>query len=78
MKTLIDGEVKEWLIKVYLWNAPEMVRFLNQNFGIKFQVVKNCPDYFPDKLGSKWYKNMLVMNRKLMSQIERYTWLRCT
>ncbi len=53
MNYLTAGEVPAARIEAYLRNAPEMVRFLAQRFGVKFAAVKRYPDYFPDKPGGK-------------------------
>ena len=53
LKGLIGGEVPQARIEAYLRNAPGMVRFLRERFGIGFRAVKKYPDYFPDKPGGK-------------------------
>lgn len=53
VKLLTEGEVPEARIAAYLKNAPEMVRYLAQQFGVMFRSVKLYPDYYPDKPGGK-------------------------
>ncbi|MDB5985010.1 MAG: FAD-dependent oxidoreductase [Nevskia sp.] len=53
MNFLTGGEVPASRIEAYLRNAPEMVRYMAQKFGVKFSAVKRYPDYFPDKPGGK-------------------------
>ncbi len=50
---ITGGEVPQPRIEAYLRNAPAMVRFLKERFGIGFRAVKKYPDYFPDKPGGK-------------------------
>lgn len=53
MKYLTEGEVPQERIEAYLKNAPEMVRYMQNSFGVKFRPVAKYPDYFPDKPGGK-------------------------
>ena len=53
LKGLIGEAVPQTRIEAYLRNAPGMVRFLKQRFGIAFRAVKKYPDYFPDAPGGK-------------------------
>ena len=53
LKGLIGDSVPQPRIEAYLRNAPGMVRFLRERFGIGFRAVKKYPDYFPDKPGGK-------------------------
>ena len=40
-------------IEAYLKNAPEMVRYLAQKFGVKYGNVPKYPDYYPKLPGGK-------------------------
>ncbi|ULQ47790.1 FAD-dependent oxidoreductase [Flagellatimonas centrodinii] len=51
VKLLTEGEVPESRIAAYLQNAPEMVRHLARQFGVRFRSVPLYPDYYPDKPG---------------------------
>src|SRR5688572_660063 len=53
MKGLIGNEVSQDRIEAYLKNAPEMVRYMNKSFGVKFSNVPKYPDYYPDRPGAK-------------------------
>jgi 3-oxosteroid 1-dehydrogenase len=53
MKHLTLGEVPESRITAYLRNAPKMVRYIADTFGVKVNAVGKYPDYFPDKPGGK-------------------------
>jgi 3-oxosteroid 1-dehydrogenase len=53
LKGLIGGAVPQTRIEAYLRNAPAMVRFLRDRFGVAFRAVKKYPDYFPDHPGGK-------------------------
>ncbi len=53
MKHLTQGEVPLPRIDAYLKNAPEMVRTLGREHGVKFRSVGRYPDYFPNELGGK-------------------------
>ncbi len=53
MRHLTGGVVPVSRIEAYLKNAPKMVRYLSQTFGVNFRAVAKYPDYFPDKPGGK-------------------------
>jgi 3-oxosteroid 1-dehydrogenase len=53
LKHLTGGEVPQARLEVYVRNAKEMVRFMDQQFGVRFESVRKYPDYFPDKPGGK-------------------------
>jgi 3-oxosteroid 1-dehydrogenase len=53
LKGLIGDEVPQARIEAYLKNAPEMVRYLDRNFGVKYSNVPKYPDYYPNKPGGK-------------------------
>ena len=53
LKGLIGDAVPQPRIEAYIRNAPGMVRFIKERFGIAFRAVKKYPDYFPDKPGGK-------------------------
>ncbi|MGH8504461.1 MAG: FAD-dependent oxidoreductase, partial [Stenotrophobium sp.] len=53
LKHLIGNEVPEDRLRAYLKNGPEMVRFLNQEYGVRYQSVQRYPDYYPDRPGGK-------------------------
>jgi 3-oxosteroid 1-dehydrogenase len=53
LKTLIGDEVPQERLETYVRNAAEMVRYLEQRCGVRFDAVKKYPDYFPDKPGGK-------------------------
>ena len=59
MKHLTAGQVPLPRIEAYLKNAPEMVRHLAREFGVKYRGVKLYPDYYPDLPGGKdGYRSM--------------------
>ncbi|MGH8456278.1 MAG: FAD-dependent oxidoreductase [Stenotrophobium sp.] len=63
VKLLTHGEVPQERIESYLRNAPEMVRYLRDKFGVLFRSVKLYPDYYPDKPGGKdGYRSMEPMD----------------
>ncbi len=53
LKYLIGNDVPQARLEAYLKNAPEMVRYMDRTFGVKFRPVAKYPDYFPDKPGGK-------------------------
>jgi 3-oxosteroid 1-dehydrogenase len=53
LKHLTRGEVQQSRLEAYIRNAPEMVRALEKNHGVKFEAVAKYPDYFPDQPGGK-------------------------
>jgi 3-oxosteroid 1-dehydrogenase len=53
LKHLTGGEVPQARLEAYLKAAPEMVRFMDKNFGVRFLSVAKYPDYFPDQPGGK-------------------------
>lgn len=50
---LIGGEVARDRLEAYVDSAREMVRHLEQDFGVRFRSVAKYPDYFPDQPGGK-------------------------
>lgn len=53
LRTLIGDEVPQANLEAYLRNAPEMVRFLDKTFGLKFRSVPKYPDYYSHLPGGK-------------------------
>lgn len=53
MKHLTRGEVPQARLEAYLRAAPQMVRFMDRKFGVRFRAVAKYPDYFPDQPGGK-------------------------
>src|SRR3546814_10375887 len=53
LKSLIGDEVPQERIEAYLKNAPEMVRYLANNFDVHYRNVPKYPDYYPKKPGGK-------------------------
>jgi 3-oxosteroid 1-dehydrogenase len=53
LKRLIGDEVPQNRIEAYLKKAPEMVRYMKQTFGVRFQSVPKYPDYYSDLPGGK-------------------------
>ncbi|MDE0853154.1 MAG: FAD-dependent oxidoreductase [Nevskia sp.] len=75
LKGLIGEAVPQRRIEAYLRNAPAMVRFLRERFGVGFRAVKKYPDYFPDHPGGKpGYRTMEPVDfdaRRLGAEFER-------
>jgi 3-oxosteroid 1-dehydrogenase len=53
LKHLIGGDVPQSKIEAYLKNAPDMVRLMDREFGVRFRSIPKYPDYFPDVPGSR-------------------------
>jgi 3-oxosteroid 1-dehydrogenase len=53
LKHLTRGEVPETRLKAYVHNARQMVREMYKRFGVRFNAVKDYPDYFCDQPGGK-------------------------
>src|SRR3546814_1937807 len=53
LKSLIGDEVPQERIEAYLKNAPEMVRYLANNFDVHYRNVPKYPDYYPKNPGGK-------------------------
>lgn len=53
VKYLTRGEVPLEHITAYLRNAPAMVRYLREKFGVQFRGIKLYPDYYPNRPGGK-------------------------
>ncbi len=53
LKHVIGDSVPQSRIEAYLKNAPEMVRYLGQKFGVKYGNVPKYPDYYPKAPGGK-------------------------
>lgn len=53
VRHLIGEGIDEERVHAYLEGAPEMVRFLAERFGVRFNAVAQYPDYFPDRPGGK-------------------------
>nr|WP_293245311.1 FAD-dependent oxidoreductase [Panacagrimonas sp.] len=53
LRTLIGDEVPQANLEAFLRNAPEMVRFLDKTFGLKFRSVPKYPDYYSHLPGGK-------------------------
>ncbi|TXH05813.1 MAG: FAD-dependent oxidoreductase [Nevskiaceae bacterium] len=53
LKACIGDEVPQEKLEAYLKNAPEMVRYLRNSFGVKYTNVPKYPDYYPDRPGGK-------------------------
>lgn len=53
LRTLIGDEVPLANLEAYLRNAPEMVRFLDRTFGVRFRSVPKYPDYYSHLPGGK-------------------------
>ncbi|MFK0570363.1 FAD-dependent oxidoreductase [Endozoicomonas sp.] len=46
------GKVAASRLKAYLDNAPEMVRYLEENTRVRYAVAEKYPDYYPDLPGA--------------------------
>src|SRR3546814_11964182 len=53
LKSLIGDEVPQERIEAYLKNAPEMVRYLANNFDVHYRNVPKYPAYYPKNPGGK-------------------------
>lgn len=53
LKHVIGDAVPQSRIEAYLKNAPEMVRYLAQKFGVIYRNVPKYPDYYPKMPGGK-------------------------
>jgi 3-oxosteroid 1-dehydrogenase len=53
LKHLIGNDVPSAKLEAYVRNAREMVRFLDSRLGVRFKVVPEYPDYYPDRPGGK-------------------------
>lgn len=53
LKSLIGDEVPQDRLEAYLRNAPEMVRYMAQSFGVQYHNVPKYPDYYPKNPGGK-------------------------
>ncbi|HUS24235.1 MAG TPA: FAD-dependent oxidoreductase [Candidatus Binatia bacterium] len=53
LKHLTRGEVPQARLEAYVDAAPEMVRSMARDFGVRFESVAKYPDYFPDQPGGK-------------------------
>lgn len=51
--TLVGDETEPARIDAYLDNGPTMVRYMEQEFGVKFDLVVRYPDYFMHTEGAK-------------------------
>lgn len=47
-----QGEVDEKLLDAYLDHAPNMIRYLEQNTPVRYEVAEKYPDYYPHLKGS--------------------------
>ena len=50
---LIGDQTPRENLEAYLRNAPEMVRYLSAEFGVKFRSVPKYPDYYAEAPGGK-------------------------
>jgi 3-oxosteroid 1-dehydrogenase len=53
LRHLTRGEVPAARLEAYVRNAREMVRHMEQAFGVRFESVAKYPDYFCDEPGGK-------------------------
>ena len=53
IKHLVGSEVPLARLEAYVRSAREMVDHLDRELGVKFQVVPEYPDYYPDQPGGK-------------------------
>ena len=52
LKSVTRGEVAETRLKAYVEHAPEMIRYLHNNSSVRFRLVSDYPDYYPEYEGS--------------------------
>ncbi len=50
---LTEGEVEPQRLDAYVRRAREMVNYMAEKFGVRFNSIPIYPDYFPDKPGGK-------------------------
>ncbi|MFA5055168.1 MAG: FAD-dependent oxidoreductase [Dehalococcoidia bacterium] len=54
LKSITKGVVSDQRLRAYVENGAEMVRYLEENSRVRFQVVPGYSDYYPDVAGAKW------------------------
>lgn len=53
LRQLVGSEVPQANVEAYLREAPQMVRYLDEQLGVKFRSVPKYPDYYPELPGGK-------------------------
>lgn len=53
VRTLTEGKTEPGRVDAYLDHGPEMVTYLEKEFGVRFDLVVRYPDYFMGTEGSK-------------------------
>ena len=53
LETVTDGSSSPEKLSRYISAAPEMVRYLQDNSQVCFEIVPLYPDYYPEEVGGK-------------------------
>src|SRR4030043_2074891 len=53
LQAITEGRVSDDRLRAYVSAAPEMVRYLQKNSHVRFQIVRGYSDYYPDLPGAK-------------------------
>ena len=53
LKSITKGIISEQRLRAYVESGAEMVRYLEENSRVRFQVVPGYSDYYPNVAGSK-------------------------
>jgi len=53
LRAITAGKVSEARLRAYVETIPEMITYLEKNSHVRFQVVPEYPDYYPNAAGYK-------------------------